>query len=507
MNIVDTVYDNKDYLGILLFLASILVLIYLFINPACNYVIHIDEHFTLGLLQIPFADAWKLIVSDVHPPLYYLILMAGCGFLNVFRIPYDIIYATKMLSLLPLILILIVSATKIRKDYGIFAMGVFTFCITTMSSCAVEFLTVRMYGWAMFFILMAFIYYGEILCDSNRKSWILFTIFSVLCAYTHYYLLFSIAILYLLYPLYLYLNKDVDMISNIKKWGLSIVADVVLYLPWLFTFINQTMVTKNTYTTMKSVTIATQINYFTFFVLKQTNELTIALLIKVLIAVFFILLVYLLFIHLLYLKKNESFFVFSGFSVYILSLLIGVLVLTYTFRPLDIRYILPAITVFWFAISVLLSKINTKTLLVVSVIFIVAFGTLGVLMTNDVFDVHNKEGSSEKKVLNQINNQDTVIIYNSSFHYYCYHHALNNTKEYSLKKMDLPYKEDKCIYENNLTKILEDNQDKNVYVWRIVNNNKDKQLPEGIESKKVVGRGKIWLVKINLAEDYQSGQL
>ena len=506
LDIIDAFYDNRDFVGYILFVASILFLLYLFVNPANDLVIHIDEHYTLGLIQLPFADAWKLIVSDVHPPLYYLILMAGCGLLNMLHISYDVVFVSKMLSLLPLILILIVSFTKIKRDYNVLTMGVFTFAVTTMSSCMIEFLTVRMYGWAMLFLLMAFIYYAEILKDSNKKSWILFTAFTVLCAYTHYFLLFSLAILYVIYPIYLYFIKDKNLKKNLKKWALSIVAAFILYLPWFSTFINQTLVTKDTYTTMKSVTIGTQINYFTYFILKQTSHLTDVIVTKILIAIFFILLVYLLCIHLLDFKKYESFFIFSGFAVYIFSILIGVLILTYTFRPLDIRYILPAIVVLWFAIAVLLGKINTKTLLVVMILALVVFGTVGILMTNDTLTLHNKEGALEKNALSNINNENTVVIYNSSFHYDCYHYALNNTNEYTLKKLNLPYEEKTCTYETNLTKILEDNQDKDVYLWRLVNNDKDKQLPEGVTGEKIAGRGKIWLVNLDLTsneDDYE----
>lgn len=501
MDLIDTFYDNRDTVGYILFIASILFLLYLFVNPANDLVIHIDEHFTLGLIQLPFDSAWKLIVSDVHPPLYYLILMAGCGVLNVLHIPYDVVFVTKMLSVLPLILILIVAVTKIKRDYNVLTMGIFTFAITTMSSCMIEFLTIRMYSWAMLFLLMAFIYYAEILKDSNRKSWILFTVFTVLCAYTHYYLLFSLAVLYVLYPVYLYLNKDMDFKENMKKWALSIVAAFILYLPWFFTFINQTIVTKNTYTTMKSVTIGTQINYFTFFVLQQTSKLIDVIFLKILIAVFFIILVYLLFIHLLDFKKDESFFIFSGFAVYILSILIGVLILTYTFRPLDIRYILPAIVVFWFAIAVLLGKVNTKLLLIIMIFAIVMFGTVGILMTNDNLNAHNKEASQEKAFLSQINNENTVIIYNSSFHYDCYHYTLNNTKEYTLKKLNLPYEEKTCTYEKNLTKILEDNPDKDVYILSLIKNEKDKQVADGIVAEKAANRGRIWFIKIDLANN------
>ncbi|MDO5825547.1 MAG: hypothetical protein Q4Q22_04130 [Methanosphaera sp.] len=501
MELIDSIYDNKNTVGSFLFIAGVLFLLYLFINPANDLIIHIDEHYTLGLIQLPFDEAWKLIVSDVHPPLYYLILMAGCGALNMLHIHYDIVFVAKMLSLFPLLLILIIAVTKIRCDYGTFTMGVFAFAITTMSSCMIEFITVRMYGWAMLFLVMAFIYYGEILRDSNRKSWILFTLFSVLCAYTHYYLIVSLAVLYVLYPLYLYLNKKMDFKENIKKWGLSIVACFVIYLPWILTFINQAVAVKNSYTPPKTVGIDTQINYFTYFVLKQTSHLNDLIVMKILIALFFIMLVCMLVIHLSKFRKDESFLIFSGFAVYILSILIGILILNSTFRLFDIRYILPAITVFWFAIAVLLGKVNTKTLLVIAVVAIIVFGTVGILTTNDTLTAHNKEASPEKYVLSQINNENNVVIYNSSFHYDCYHYMLNNSKEYTLKKLNLPYEENTCTYEKNLTKILEDNPDKDVYIWCLANNKKDIKLPEDIEATKVVTRGKIWLVKLDFADD------
>ena len=504
LDLVDSIYDNKDFIGSFLFLASILFLLYLLINPANDLLIHIDEQFTLGLIQLPFNDAWKLICSDVHPPLYYLILIAGCGVLNCLHINYDIIFACKMLSLLPLLLILIVSVTKIRRDYGLFTMGVFAFTITTMSYCLIEFLTIRMYGWAMFFLLMAFIYYADILKKPSRKSWILFTAFSILCTYTHYYLLISLAVLYLLYPVYLYLDKW-DLKKNMKKWALSILACIIFYIPWILTFISQVITTNNSYAGVKSAGIDTYVNYLTFFVLKQTPHLTDVMYTKILIGLFFILLVAMLILNRSRFRRDENYYIFTGLAVYIVSVLLGAFILNSTFRAFDIRYILPAVVVFWFAISVLLGKVNTKRLLVIALLFIMVLGTVGILMTNDTLTSHSKEGFQEKYFLNSINNQDNVVIYNSSYHYNCYHHALNNTHEYTLKNLNLPYDVDNCIYEENLTKILEDNPDKDVYLWRVVNKKSDINISDEIDATRLVGRGKIWLVNLEFSEeDYEN---
>ena len=72
-------------------------------------------------------------ISDVHPPLHYLILYALSSITqnNLFRL--------KITSIFPFFLILVISATKIRKDYGWLTFGVFTFTIARMSIFSLNF--------------------------------------------------------------------------------------------------------------------------------------------------------------------------------------------------------------------------------------------------------------------------------------------------------------------------------------------------------------------------------
>jgi len=72
---------------------------------------------------------------------------------------------------------------------------------------------------------------------------------------------------------------------------------------------------------------------------------------------------------------------------------------------------------------------------------------------------------------------------------------LNNSIEYSLNDLKLPYNAHGYTVENNLTKILDDNPDKNVYLWKSVRNDQE-VVPEGIEYEKITGRGDVWLINI-----------
>ena len=178
------IYKNKDTIGIIFFALSILVLAYMFISPFTQLITHIDEYFTISVVQLPLNEIMTVNTWDVHPPLHYLmgkVVAKLCAMLGI-----DLLYGLKVLSIIPYIIILIISASKLKKDYGWFATGLFTFSLAVMSEFFRYFLTARMYSLGILFVLLAFLAFREIINDSSsKKSWILLTIFSVLCAYTH----------------------------------------------------------------------------------------------------------------------------------------------------------------------------------------------------------------------------------------------------------------------------------------------------------------------------------
>ena len=495
MGFIDDIYDNKNFIGKFFFILSVLILVYLFIIPANHLVIHIDEHFTLGLIQLPFADAWKLIISEVHPPLYYMLLMGGLKLLNMLNISYNITFACKMMSLLSYVLLMIICLTKIRKQHGMFTAGLFMFSLATMSSIFVEFITVRMYGWAILFLILTFLYYCDILEESNRKSWILFTLFAILSAYTSYFLLISIALMYLSYIIYIYLNKTLNRSKELRKTLYSIIASIIFYIPWIYTFIMQIIVPKGYNTTIQAFRPETIVNYFTYFILRETSSLTSQLYLKILIAIFFLLLIIIFIKECKKFNVEDTYKIFSGITVYLLTIFLGAIILLFTQKSLTIRYLLPVIVLFWFTISLLIGKMKSRSLFIISLLFIIIFGTLGFMMTTDFFNSHNNEALNEKQVLSNLNNNNNIIIYNNSFHYDCYHHLLNNSIEYSLNDLNLPYNSQSYTVENNLTKILDDNPDKIVCLWKTVRNDQE-VVPDGIEYEKVIGRGDVWLINI-----------
>ena len=175
-------YEKRDWLGILFFGAAILILLYMFISPLTNTIINIDEYWTYSLVNLPFMEGMTVAIHDVHPPLYYWILYLFTPF------GLGNLYLLKVVSIIPYILIMVVSATKIREDYGWLTAGLFVFCLGVMTDFFVEFLTIRMYSWGLFFLLMVFIYYKEVITRWDKKSWVLLTLFTLLSVSTQYFL-------------------------------------------------------------------------------------------------------------------------------------------------------------------------------------------------------------------------------------------------------------------------------------------------------------------------------
>ena len=194
----DSIYeDKKNLIGIALFAISVLMLGLMIFNPLNYSFIHIDEWYTLSLLQMSFIDGLKLTAADVHPPLYYLIVKIVLKVLSVLNIEYNMILISKIVTILPYALLLIVFGTKVKNEFGWLTAGIFVFVFGTMSEFFFKFITLRMYGWGLLFLVLSYIYLYDVFNKSDRKSWFLLTIFSVCGAYTHYFIAISSVLMYL----------------------------------------------------------------------------------------------------------------------------------------------------------------------------------------------------------------------------------------------------------------------------------------------------------------------
>ena len=265
---------------------SIILLGTLFILISCFHSnMWFDESYSIAIAKHSFKEIWQIGSHDVHPVLYYIMIRI------VMLITNNSIVCVRLFSCVPLILMSILGYSFIRKEFGNKAGLIFTFFslfFPTLLTYAGE---IRMYTWAMLFVTMMFVYayktmnnynVREALSDDNNimyenkikskntllKYWIIFSIFSLASAYTHYYALVVAAIINVGMFIYFIIaytksskndtsnyddikndNKKSEKINseNIRKVNLissivSALVQIILYIPWLFVFISQTKV-------------------------------------------------------------------------------------------------------------------------------------------------------------------------------------------------------------------------------------------------------------------------
>ena len=471
-------YFNRDVLGKLFFAIAILIGIFMFFCPLSNILIHVDEYWTLSLVNLPFIEGMRIAVCDVHPPLHYLIIYA------LYPITHNSLFSLKAISIIPYFIILAISATKIRKEYGWLTCGVFAFTIGTMSIFFIEFLTVRMYPWVLLFMILSFIYFKEVMVNFDRRSWILLTLFTLLGAYTHYFSLFTSGLIYLLI-LYNIL-KSPDNKEKIKQWIFSVVSLAILYAPWFIVLIRQ--LGTQTSTSHEPTLLTNTFSYLTFFAINSTSLSIEMVLLKVLAIIFLAVVLFLIY-------KNKAKYEASGVLLMYATIIIGIVILSVSFQPVRSRYLIGVIGIFWLSISILLSKIESDKVLAMLLAFILVFSAASILLTHDETTTRIDWDNERNEFLKSINNDSTVMVYNTNFGYMFIHDGVNKTAEYSLS--DTYFYDDNVKISKDIDKIMDKHPKDNIYLVNWKDADKNKELEKNLNLTKSYDSGDVEVLKIN----------
>ncbi len=182
-----------------------------------------DECFTIWICEMSVPDMVTTTAADVHPPLYYLIVMGICAIFGNTPFVYHIA------SVIPFLVIAALSLTLVWKVFGkepaILMITLFGF----MSEAVLFNRELRMYSWGALFLVLAFFALYEIFRNKKTVSFVLFTVFSLGAAYTHYYSLLAVAFFYVALIAVALIRRK----GYILKTVLTCVVTVLAYSPWL----------------------------------------------------------------------------------------------------------------------------------------------------------------------------------------------------------------------------------------------------------------------------------
>ena len=380
---------NKNTIGQLFFTISILMLMYMLINPLTQVITNINEFFTLTLINFPISDILHILGGETNPPLYFLLVKGLSKLANDFAI-------LKVFSIIPYAIVLILSTFKLRKDYGWLTAGLFALAIAAMSEFFITYSILRPYSWAMLFTLLSFIFFMDIITTANKTSFILFTLFSVLASYTHYYGLITAVVLYIILLFHILThNKD-----KIKYLAISMIAGIVLYAPWIPTLVKllQSM------NPLGDLTTDSIIQSFAHFAYSGDTLFSI------------ITLIILAIVLLIYLKEKDEdrTLVLYGIAAYFATVLVIILI-SIIIKPIMVtKGLVVASAILWLAISIMIGKMQNKRMLLISLSFVVLLLISGigsmVVANGDAY----QNGLAHTEALDQIieDNNSTIIITN-----------------------------------------------------------------------------------------------
>ena len=380
---------NKNTIGQVFFAISILMLMYMLINPLTQVITNINELFTLTLINFPISDILHILGGETNPPLYFLLLKGLSKLANDFAI-------LKVFSIIPYAIVLILSTFKLRKDYGWLTAGLFAFAIAIMSEFFMTYSILRPYSWAMLFTLLSFIFFKDIIKTGDKISFILFTLFSVLASYTHYYGLITAIVLYLILLIHILThNRD-----KIKYLAISIIAGIVLYAPWMPTLV-KLLQSMNPLGELTTDSIIQSLAHFAY-----SGDTLFSIITLLILAV--ILMIY------LREKDGDRTYVLYGVAAYFATIALIILISIVIKPVFATRGLVVASAILWLAISIMVGKLQNRRMLLISLCFVVlllisGIGTMAVT-SNDAY----QNGLAQTEALDKIieDSNSTIIITN-----------------------------------------------------------------------------------------------
>lgn len=181
-----------------------------------------DEGYSIMLSKMSVTDMLSTTALDVHPPLYYLLLMGFCRIFGGYGWVYHVV------SILPYGLCLIFIMTVIWKRFGKGSAFLLVTLASLVSNAVTYNVEARMYSLAAMFMLFAYYAFYKIITDEEISSYIFFVLASLGAAYSHYYAMMAVAFFYL-GLLVMVVRKKLKIRTLLAVY----LATIVGYMPWM----------------------------------------------------------------------------------------------------------------------------------------------------------------------------------------------------------------------------------------------------------------------------------
>lgn len=388
-------------LGIILYCISIGILILAF-GLSFNISVWKDEVVTLRIIREPYS--FFLLTNREAAPIGHLTILKF--FVDTFaRILPDVhyLYIAKITSVIPFVLLVVLSFTKIRKRFGLLTSAIFAFLIATMPKMLGISIEIRQYAWALFFTTVCYIYFYEFLYESKKKSAWICLISGILAAGTHYFGCFAVAMFYMVALLYFWKMRDKKGASFIL---LLIAASCVLFSPWLF-IAGEQIINMAEHFWIPPITFTDIPGFLSYFFITDTNKFNVG----VFSVIVFYIILFFFWKDLWNKDKNKRrLYIVLGLVVPYFILAIGVVIGLFIWPVFQARYIFPSLGCFWLAFAIMLGRqCNNKKLFSTIMFFLLLVGMLNVFKVTKDEIKYGKEAEATVSFLESLSEGDVVL--------------------------------------------------------------------------------------------------
>lgn len=327
-----------------------------------------DEIASIQIAKKPLLELISSTAMDVHPPLYYMILRLFGLILGFNGLTGHLV------SIIPYGIILVVSLSIVWKKVGAFS-SVILISLSSLLYSAVHFnIEIRMYSWASLFILLCFIYFREVLKAYASKDCILFVVFSLLAAYTHYFCIITVSVFYLAILIKAIRRHE----KNILRRALAVwVSTIACYLPWaILFFINYKANEEKIYSARyNSIMPCLELMFESKFT-------------WILFALFFVFVIIACFYQR---KSTDGIWIISGVMAIAGTILVPFIISAVAAPIMEERHVYPSFIIAWLLLGYCISTCKHKNwYFICMLLLIVPFGISGIRY------VQTEENNSEK---------------------------------------------------------------------------------------------------------------
>ena len=334
-----------------------------------------DEGYSIMLSRMSFSDMLNATASDVHPPLYYVLLQIICRIMGFRWISY------RLLSIIPYGIMLIFALTEIWKKFGKEAALILITCSSLLNTAVEYNVQTRMYSWGALFVLMSFYCLRGILEHNRIIDYAGFVVMSLGAAYTHYYCLISVAFFYLVLLVAAAVRRKEYLVRVIASCAVTVAA----YLPW-FIILLQTFMRTTKWYWMTDIPSLKECMLYLFSSSSEKVFLMIFIVSTVVLVVFETGILrcgkvekrripVLLSMSNFHINRDVVWIAAGWFSI--LGTALTGIVVSNIFRPMfSVRYVYPVSTVAWLMLGIILSKCRKKRVCAAIIVLLTVRGCL-----------------------------------------------------------------------------------------------------------------------------------